>query len=395
MFSTLEHSINFYKHGRSLCKGRGQTNYSICRNSYLSFTSIHLSQHSQELTSCGIHTNSHSRSKNRNPPGPPNVGPLELPTLDASPFLDSTLYIKKSSKASHTIGGVEATRRLLLGQNEVRSWIWNKEDQLSTDLSKNIGKKKRHIEFGLLGHGVPHQLMQHHVDTAWQFLNDLQNLHDMNVIRDKSDYPDEGDEQEVVECEFNNVSGWLKFDCVKVQERDGKRFKYPFNYSAEQSEDLERSIELYLTVMKRISNAFGKILISGPNSYGEIQITPDNYWKKEIPTPMRYWSVTLKRGFVQPSSVARAQTNVDATSGWTCPPTVQLIPGIDASGHKNRFQGFVKVIVQGIPSVFWKDVNEDEDWCGEMINKKRKHMVPISLCFEASFGHSEDSISNI
>lgn len=157
-----------------------------------------------------LHTgprSSNSSRRNKRPPRPP-PGTSDLATLDASPFLDSTLYIKKSSKASHTIGGIEATKRLLAGQNQVRKWIWNQDEESRNDFKRQgFGGREKGIEFGLVGTGVPYQLLQDHVDTAWQLLNDLKHVEDKS-----SNSMAASEVNEVVECDFYNGSGWLNFD---------------------------------------------------------------------------------------------------------------------------------------------------------------------------------------
>jgi len=63
---------------------------------------------------------------------------------------------------------------------------------------------------------------------------------------------------------------------------------------------------------------------------------------------------------------------------WTGPPIVELI---SSNGHvieKNDNPSFVRVTLQGIPSVFWKEEDCDAD-------VRKDDMVPVSLVFEACF----------
>jgi len=97
----------------------------------------------------------------------------------------------------------------------------------------------------------------------------------------------------------------------------------------------------------------------------------------------------MKRGFVYPPSVTGAFSQYDVTSGWTGPPIVELMPG-NLSGKVNSLPSFVRVTVQGIPTVFW-DENDDED-CEEGKVTSRNDMVPVSLVFEACFEQPQQII---
>ena len=67
---------------------------------------------------------------------------------------------------------------------------------------------------------------------------------------------------------------------------------------------------------------------------------------------------------------------------WTGPPIVELIP---AKGEERRDR-FVRVTLQGIPSVFWKeDKDKDGDSSGSGSSVRKDDMVPLSLVFEACF----------
>uniref|UniRef100_A0A7S3Q2W7 Uncharacterized protein n=1 Tax=Chaetoceros debilis TaxID=122233 RepID=A0A7S3Q2W7_9STRA len=341
-----------------------------------------------------LHTGSRpsdSNSRYRRPPRPP-PGTTDLATLDASPFLDSTLYIKKSSKASHTIGGIEATKRLLAGQNQVRKWIWHRDEESCNEFKKQgFGGREKGIEFGLVGTGVPYQLLQDHVDTAWQLLNDLK------YVEDKSSNSTSTSEvNEVVECDFYNGSGWLNFDWIKLHKRDGATINHPcssltsnsFSKSSAPFEINHRHIKLYLTVMRRISMAFGTILIDGKSncqsSSSDIQINPESYWKKSIPTPMQHWKATLTRDFVYPPLAPGASGHIDGMWGWTGPPIVELIPGHASTDDETAVPSTVRITVQGIPTVFWH--RSSEEFCDKNNSSiTQDDMVAVSLVFEACF----------
>ena len=164
---------------------------------------------------------SHKRQfpKHRMPPLPPG-GSATLPTVDASPILAPSVYIKRTSTAAHSIAGPDATKRLLIAQHKICTWIWNQiglpgddngglhgeESQFrnqdeeaahSCDDGSSLEQEYNHLGFMLVGHGVPYLLFQDHVDCAWDMLNN-----DSGAV----------DDGEVVECSFSSDSGKLHFD---------------------------------------------------------------------------------------------------------------------------------------------------------------------------------------
>jgi hypothetical protein len=169
-----------------------------------------------------------------------------------------------------------------------------------------------------------------------------------------------------------------------------------------------QSEQLYLAVMNRISTTLGTILLTQPPPNSP-NVNTDKYWKKDISSPMSHWRVTFKRGFVYPPSVTSAYSfdSYDQRGAgekrrgeyWTGPPIVELIsskpssPSGQVEEQQQQQEGvvekksgvevppnFVKVTLQGIPSVFWKAKEEDCD-----SDVRKDDMVPISLVFEACF----------
>lgn len=159
--------------------------------------------HTDYNSSSSNSRNGSSVSKNSNndlkkiPKGPrPPGGSSTLPTLDAAPLMSPTLWIKRTSKASHSIAGPDASKRLFGAQDEVCSWIWNKIEHCD----KNDVEKGK-VGFMVIGHGVPHQLLQNHVDVAWNLLQEATQMADGH-----------SDANEVVECNFFNETRHLDFD---------------------------------------------------------------------------------------------------------------------------------------------------------------------------------------
>lgn len=199
-------------------------------NSDSSFSSSSSSSSSSSTSSSASTTRTTTTTTTTGPPRPPPHPPT-LPTLDASPILDPTLYIKKYSKSNHTKCGSEASKRLVQAQNKIRKWIWDFDDgggassrSLDNNVSSGIGSStadadandnhdsSKSLNFVLIGHGVPFQLLQDHVDVAWMILNQLSPI----VIGTTSGYGS-GDEMkgggsEAVECSFYRQSGELILD---------------------------------------------------------------------------------------------------------------------------------------------------------------------------------------
>lgn len=154
--------------------------------------------------------------RRQNPPRPPS-GSSPLPTIDASPLMNPNVYIKRTSKASHSIAGPDATKRLFSAKDKICSWIWNQilhGDKAAPliDTGKDIktgmyagnvinndsNADETSIGFMVVGHGVPYQLLQDHVDCAWNMLN--------------ASTRGSTEEGEVVECNFYNDTKSLQFD---------------------------------------------------------------------------------------------------------------------------------------------------------------------------------------
>jgi hypothetical protein len=332
-------------------------------------------------------TTNTTTTRSTRPPRPPTN--TTLPTLDASPILDPTLYIKKSSKSNHTKCGSEASKRLLKAQHKIRKWIWD-FDYSSPDSGVNdAGQGKEKVEdnlgaksliFGLVGHGVPFQLLQDHVDVAWKLLDQQQRQQQQQQHKGGS---------EVVECSFHNGNGELNIDWMNIRNREGQNYTIPYplrdeivnnnNKSRSNNSALESvhpSMVLYLTVMDRLSRTFGTILQTTPppsmststtninnRNTNDSAITNKNYWKNDKPIPIIGWKTIVKRGFVYPPSATMLSTafllddtNNDSNSSanisslgndnerkgnhdnkmagrrssgygeWTNPPIVELIP---------------------------------------------------------------------
>ena len=220
---------------------------------------------------------------------------------------------------------------------------------------------------------------------------------------------------------------------MKLRKRDNTTSNYPLNTNTNNHvQNRNTDQELYLTVMNRLATTFGTILDFQPPP---TTINTDKYWKKDILNPMSCWRVTFKRGFVFPPSAT--STSFDNESHfshggkvkeerrefWTGPPIVELIPaekrtkgrgmvmvngveldveldgdkeigdldghGHDKSGKEESNANFVRVTLQGIPSVFWQEQESDSG-----LRVRKDDMVPLSLVFEACFEPEVREYSN-
>ena len=72
---------------------------------------------------------------------------------------------------------------------------------------------------------------------------------------------------------------------------------------ADMIDGLRHSVDLYLTVMNRLSRTFGTILQEPRNNnHNTISHNSKRYWKHDKSIPIQYWKATIKRGFEYPPS---------------------------------------------------------------------------------------------
>lgn len=390
-----------------------------------------------------LDSNQFQKSRREIPPRPPSGSP-PFPTIDASPLMIPNIWIKRTSKASHSIAGPDATKRLFTAQHKICSWIWNQierrgsmavespslgsnpyqcdVDDRKDNNSNNRSMQLRQMEnsrikggsgscsvgFMLVGHGVPYQLLQDHVDCAWKMLNDVS----LSSRKTSAGKVAMADDAEIVECNFFNDTKELQFEGIKVRSRDNVILHHPQSKSFYPFlESFNSDQELYLTVMNRISTTFGTILQTQPPPVPSSIINTDKYWKRDILNPMSCWRATFRRGFVYPPSATSTSFDSfimnthdgkvkEGREFWTGPPIVELIPScgpfvlgsheetnniddMDGTIAQDRDEGrsIVKVTIQGIPSVFWQEQDSDSG----SRNMGKDDMIPLSLVFEACF----------
>lgn len=135
--------------------------------------------------------------------------------------------------------------------------------------------------------------------------------------------------------------------------------------------DIEQQMDLYLTVMNRISSNLGLVLWEGPYPIAGLTTaaaagtTPEDgtIISTDIPRP-RHWNVDILRGMRFPPHL------VPKPEGYEGPiPIIELVPlqGISAPGH-------ICIHLQGLPSSNKK---------GDTLRRKKR--APLSLVFDACF----------
>jgi len=187
------------------------------------------------------------------------VPPLPLPQLNASAMLDSDAY-SRNSALLHQGGlsnGSDAAKRLIKGRRRLVEMIRKEIHE------RNHEFRKLYI---LKGHGVPTAVLQHHLNSANQWLeqhNDVYKLSTGSVF-----------------------DGKLKFDQLVVQTNSG------FNRSVEWPIHWSTDMELFLTVMNRITIKLGSIL----NQKGEAGNNDLSYSQSQLTSRLKRWHVSIVKG---------------------------------------------------------------------------------------------------
>jgi hypothetical protein len=299
-----------------------------------------------------------------------------LSTINASALLNTKEYCLKSAAAATSNSGTEAARRLLRGKQDVVRILrqrvvyprHNTNDTNETNpQQQNVHQHPYHhrrqheppVPHTLQGHGVPTQLLQNHLDLAGQLLELTGNASEVS---------------------FQNWSGELKLDWMRVRSQDGTSSVRPWPVVVPQSQDngddsggtnknndtmasWDQEMALYLSVMNRLATQLSVVLQSQspptpptPASTGTRTMTDapastitdeysnvfssfsstDSQQQQQIPMhppPPRYWNVKVWRG------MAFAPDSLPAEP---C-PVVEWTPvqGLEAPGHVCiRIQGF-------------------------------------------------------
>mmetsp|Transcript_2178 Transcript_2178/g.3237 ORF Transcript_2178/g.3237 Transcript_2178/m.3237 type:complete len:329 (-) Transcript_2178:1639-2625(-) len=185
-----------------------------------------------------------------------------------------------------------------------------------SELLNILRNDKKHRSYALAGHGVPQQLLQDHVNMACTFLKD----------------------KKTKEVSLHGFDQFQVSDSIWIFDKNINRT----GCWNPQNDFLQSQMELYLTVMNRLSSLLGMVLYEDDD-------------KRNFPTALSHWNVTISR--------------MHANSPNCAPliPMVEWMPkyNIDAPGD-------VSIRLYG----FYTPPNGD---------LRRKRKIPLMLNFVASF----------
>lgn len=203
-------------------------------------------------------------------------------TVNVSPLLDPKDFCRKSAafEGSYTRNGTLAARRLLEGKRRVL------EDLRGDILKSSRRQRKPPRAYAIIGHGVPKQLLQAHVDMADLLLKE---------------------HRHAAAVSFKNSSGELSFETLRVRSQDGQNRALTVDHNRW----WEHDTQLYLAVNNRISSVLSQILWRDnpvPANDDEDDAAPVNDdagddFVKSPPLPdvkLLHWNVELQRGAGNP-----------------------------------------------------------------------------------------------
>jgi len=251
---------------------------------------------------------------------------------------------------------------------------------------------------------VPMQLLQCCVDSAWETLELV------------GSGGKDGEGRGVDECFLRGDGDSLALDCMTIRTRDGKYESVPWpivlnntnhlnNFELQnETEELQHSLQIYLTVMTRIASAFADLTKPNDTEPNHSNITLNDDYDLTLTSTFARptsWKADLLKGFVYPPSATIFSTafwndGEDCSSGQrisdlTSPPIVQLTCEENEDGG---MKSVVRVTLQGIHSGRMELMEDDgsDSRAGDM----GRGMVPVSLVFEACFGSIKyDDESNV
>lgn len=148
-----------------------------------------------------------------------------LPQLHASAVLDPKHFCRISAAPNATISGSDATQRLIRGKRHFFKTIRNeRNDKANQDVRKM---------YLLRDHGVPNQLLQHHLRIADSWLCQQGDAYELSV---------------------KNIFDEIHYDSMLIRTEDGSSCVKVW------PEEWKDDMELYFTVMNRITTSLSNIL---------------------------------------------------------------------------------------------------------------------------------------
>mmetsp|Transcript_8053 Transcript_8053/g.11688 ORF Transcript_8053/g.11688 Transcript_8053/m.11688 type:complete len:326 (+) Transcript_8053:174-1151(+) len=183
-----------------------------------------------------------------------------LPQLHASAVLDPKHFCRISAAPNATINGSDAAQRLIRGKRHFLKTIRKEtNDEANQDVQKI---------YLLRDHGVPNQLLQHHLRIADSWLYQQGDVYELSV---------------------KNVFDTIHYDSMLIRSGDGSSLVKVW------PEEWKDDMELYFTVMNRITTALSSIL---SENEGLSQLR------------LKQWNVYARRDMVLPPQLLSEGTEV-------------------------------------------------------------------------------------
>lgn len=336
-----------------------------------------------------------------------DVNAAPLPLLDSSPLLDPARYCKKSALpgGTTTVSGGDAARRLDRGRTRLGEIVRNQLVNLdygsgssgrSRKAPGNGNGRSNGTGFVLDGTGVPRALMQGSLDLADELLRSMDGA---------------------AEISFGNCyDGSLDFNILRVRSRVGDNDPHPWPFVAENwiqskpyMESWEHRMQLYLTVMNRISRAFGGMIdptieatdsklistdLPGPDSdQDEVDVGDKDTNATKLDFDLRSWNAGFMRGLAFPPNMIPdcqlgpllgRSTGFESRAGYVSPPIVELNQSVGSVACPTH----VRITIQGTPSA---SAAGSRIVSSNRAVVRRKRVSPITLVFDCKFSRGDVS----
>ena len=271
----------------------------------------------------------------------------KLPQINASAWLDPSTYCRGGGK---TIAGTVAARQLLHGKKNLMEVLGH---AVYSSTSKLV---QRHRSIILCGHGVPPQLLQHHIDSADKLLLHL----NASEVSFKQFNVSQSDSVTAMTDAVRDI----RWGHVRNMETGENRV---IPWPIDNVSDWEYDLQLYWTVMNRIATRLGlPVLLKQPQA--TVLPKPETSTRRPradynapvllnnsmLNVPPHHWRVKFSRDL-------HFSTDQFPTSRSHLYPVIEWTPleGVATPGH-------VCIRLQG------QSTNGNGD-------------TPISLSFDASF----------
>ena len=375
--------------------------------------------------------------------GDDNSNAAPLPLLDSSPLLDPARYCKKSALpgGTTTVSGGDAARRLGRGRTRLGQIVRNQlvsvdygsggsgggnkttrarkairraggrgtREHDNEDKGQNRGRGEG--PFALDGTGIPRALMQGSLDLADELLRSMDGA---------------------AEISFGNCyDGSLDFNVLRVRSRMGDNDPQSWPLVQENwmpsgeyrgksyMESWEHRMQLYLTVMNRLSRAFGGMIDPAIESADSKFISADlpdqdsgdqdgfvddqnndtdaeavtAFNNNKLDFDLRSWNASFMRGLAFPPNMIPdcqlgpllgRSAGFESRAGYVSPPIVELNQSVGSVACPTH----VRITIQGTPSA---SAAGSRIISSNRAVIRRKRVSPITLVFDGKFSRGDVS----